>query len=242
MINDTIARTSKANHERWLAETWQMIEECAAATKGDRRRTVVSLSPGGCAALVAERDAHETLQGDSFPARHTLDCDMVKHPNCTACNCGSSVDSYTWSTCAQSPQGGVPAKGVPSGPAALGEPASPLACRYCPARFMTAWEHEVHEKEHAQKASEPLSCLDRLVAHNDAAVELAHARGVRIAELESAASTWAKYTTTVGEAGTAYMQSKTLDGRDPTPNSLRWHELWDVMNKAARAPADGEQQ
>lgn len=26
---------------------------------------------------------------------------------------------------------------------------NPLACRYCPARFMTAWEHEVHEKEHA---------------------------------------------------------------------------------------------
>jgi hypothetical protein len=30
-----------------------------------------------------------------------------------------------------------------------------LLCRYCPARFMTAWEHEVHEKEHAPKAREP---------------------------------------------------------------------------------------
>lgn len=29
-----------------------------------------------------------------------------------------------------------------------------LLCRYCPARFMTAWEHEVHEKDHAQKSSD----------------------------------------------------------------------------------------
>jgi hypothetical protein len=27
-------------------------------------------------------------------------------------------------------------------------------CRHCPARFMTAWEHEVHEKEHAAKADD----------------------------------------------------------------------------------------
>jgi hypothetical protein len=48
------------DHERWLAETWKMIEECAAATKGDRRRTVVRLTPEGCAALLAQRRSNET--------------------------------------------------------------------------------------------------------------------------------------------------------------------------------------
>lgn len=40
---------------------------------------------------VDTRAAHEP------EARHTLDCDMVKHPNCTRCNCGSSIDTESHS-------------------------------------------------------------------------------------------------------------------------------------------------
>ena len=40
-------------------------------------------------------DAQSASSAGEKPARHTLDCDMVKHPNCTQCNCGSSVDTST---------------------------------------------------------------------------------------------------------------------------------------------------
>lgn len=41
---------------------------------------------GECIHELRRRLSHEP------GARHTLDCDMVKHPNCTRCNCGSSID------------------------------------------------------------------------------------------------------------------------------------------------------
>lgn len=53
-------------------------------------------------------------------ARHTLDCDMVKHPNCTRCNCGSSIDPNYREAGGQSPQASAPAIGVSAGPAAPG--------------------------------------------------------------------------------------------------------------------------
>lgn len=53
------------------------------------------------------------LSSQSEPeARHTLDCDMVKHPNCTRCNCGSSVDPRI-----ESLSGGDPSEKSASGPA-----------------------------------------------------------------------------------------------------------------------------
>lgn len=52
-------------------------------------------------------------------ARHTLDCAMVKHPNCTRCNCGSSVDPNSSWHARQSPPAGVPATGAPTGPESL---------------------------------------------------------------------------------------------------------------------------
>jgi hypothetical protein len=46
--------------------------------------------------LIAERRAVlaalEAMPAHEPCARHTLDCDMVMHPNCTRCNCGSSID------------------------------------------------------------------------------------------------------------------------------------------------------
>lgn len=47
---------SNPDHERWLAETWKMIETCAT----DIRSSNVTLSPEGCRALLGERNAHET--------------------------------------------------------------------------------------------------------------------------------------------------------------------------------------
>ena len=45
------------DHEQWLAETWQMIAKCAVSLSPMDR---VTLSPAGCAALLAERHADET--------------------------------------------------------------------------------------------------------------------------------------------------------------------------------------
>jgi len=58
---------------------------------------------------------------DETNPRHTLDCDMVKHPNCTRCNCGSSIDPHYLEHVRQSPQGSVPAIGAPTALAAPGE-------------------------------------------------------------------------------------------------------------------------
>jgi hypothetical protein len=64
--------TSNGNHERWLAETWRMIEDCAKDNSDGHR---VSLSAKGCAALLAERRSNETDELLSI-ARDlsTMDC------------------------------------------------------------------------------------------------------------------------------------------------------------------------
>lgn len=60
-----------SNH--WLAETWKLIEQNAAETDQGHR---ISLSPLGCAALVAERHSHEQemarLQTDLLGAREFM--------------------------------------------------------------------------------------------------------------------------------------------------------------------------
>lgn len=40
-----------------------------------------------CIATVSQLENGSAVE---TPARHTLECDMVKHPNCTRCSCGSS--------------------------------------------------------------------------------------------------------------------------------------------------------
>jgi hypothetical protein len=82
-MNDTsepIARPSneRSDHERWLAETWQMIEECAKQTD-ERHR--VSLSPRGCAALLAERAACAPWLKDSETPAERLESN---HRECLA--------------------------------------------------------------------------------------------------------------------------------------------------------------
>jgi hypothetical protein len=64
---------------------------------------------------LTDSDAHEPSE-----PRHTLDCDMVHRPNCTHCNCGSSIDPHYLEHVRQSPQGSVPAIGAPTAPAAPG--------------------------------------------------------------------------------------------------------------------------
>lgn len=46
-----------SEHERWLAETWQMIEDCAHDLDVNHR---VSLTTAGCKALLEERRAIRT--------------------------------------------------------------------------------------------------------------------------------------------------------------------------------------
>jgi hypothetical protein len=82
-----------------------------------RLRNIVNLCPV-CCGTCADMPTSEPSE-----PRHTLDCDMVKHPCCTNCNCGSSVDTNIREPPAQSPQDGVPAKGVPSSSAAPGSSA-----------------------------------------------------------------------------------------------------------------------
>ena len=48
-----------AEHEHWLAETWDMIAHCAISLNPRKR---VSLSTAGCAALIAERRAQIAQQ------------------------------------------------------------------------------------------------------------------------------------------------------------------------------------
>lgn len=53
--------------------------------------------------------------------RHLIGCKMVKYPNCTECDCGSSIDQ-NYSQCQrQSPQGSVLAIEAPTVPAAPGQ-------------------------------------------------------------------------------------------------------------------------
>jgi hypothetical protein len=47
---------------------------------------------------------------------------MVKHPNCTQCDCGSFIDPNYPQHQRQSPPGSVPAIGAPTALAALGSP------------------------------------------------------------------------------------------------------------------------
>lgn len=71
--------TDNAEHVRWLAETWQMIEQCAVSRDVSER---VSLSPAVCAALRDERDclriALQLIEG--------MRCLHGKPENC-ACPC-----------------------------------------------------------------------------------------------------------------------------------------------------------
>lgn len=49
--------TRSGDHPHWLAEAWEMIEECARRAGRIGVRATVTLSPEGCAALLAERKA-----------------------------------------------------------------------------------------------------------------------------------------------------------------------------------------
>lgn len=42
-----------------------------------------------------------------------------------------------------------------------------------------------------------------------------------------------EYTERVGEAGQAYVESKSLNGRHTLPATFRWEELFEVMQRAA---------
>ena len=57
--------TANADHVRWLAETWQMIEQCAVSRDVAKR---VGLSNAGCAALRDERDRLRALNAELLAA------------------------------------------------------------------------------------------------------------------------------------------------------------------------------
>lgn len=117
----------------WAGHTLQKLLERAEATPDK----TFARQPGDCEHARASIECPDC--GIDFigtlmvPARHTLDCDMVKHPNCTHCNCGSSIDPDSSWHAHQSPQASVPAIGAPTGPAA---PCSQLE----PARELSASE------------------------------------------------------------------------------------------------------
>lgn len=69
----------------------------AAIIRAAKVRLVPGLEPGRTsqgiephlAAVAAASQAHEP----DTSYRHKLDCDMVKHPNCTRCSCGAAQET-----------------------------------------------------------------------------------------------------------------------------------------------------
>lgn len=57
--------------------------------------------------------------------------------------------------------------------------------------------------------------------------------GSAVETSEKPLAVWPAYTTAVGEAGSDYMKSVSLDGRYHLSGTFRWYELWDAMNRAA---------
>lgn len=51
----------------------------------------------------------------------------------------------------------------------------------------------------------------------------------------------APYVPAMGEAGNAYIARVAFDGRHTLPAMFRWHELWDVLNKAHPSPPPAAQ-
>jgi hypothetical protein len=119
------------------------------------------------------------------PARHTLDCDMVKHSNCTQCNCGSSVDPNSSWHARQSPQGSVPAIGAPTAPAAPGSPEEPFdrkrfeqapcyLCGYNGAGYYNTQMHRCAEQYHASSAAEFLRPIEKTAAPHTTEQDFQH--------------------------------------------------------------------
>lgn len=120
--SDTVIRTSN--------DRVQSTDQQALDIEPVLKQAGWTLSLGAIAAVI---EALDTIYGppthETGEPRHTLDCDMVKHPNCTRCNCGSSVDPDSLEHVRQSPQPSVPAIGAPAGAAAPSS--SEKACEHC---------------------------------------------------------------------------------------------------------------
>lgn len=60
--------------------------EHAARMIGLQRRVITELRSRRDAQEIRVAALEESLRAEK-ERRHTLDCDLVKHPNCTRCNC-----------------------------------------------------------------------------------------------------------------------------------------------------------
>ena len=84
-------KTANADHVRWLAETWKMIERCAASLNQSER---VSLSTAGCAAIRDERDRLRSLNAE------LLAMVELAVQTCSVCRGnGKLSDTHNWGAC-----------------------------------------------------------------------------------------------------------------------------------------------